>query len=258
LITGREAILLPCLCRSERDRQLSGDQFVSVESAMGRVHRSQGQREPASAALRSEPAIVAAMARATLGDATKVPWEELIVDYERIRERISHTVAGFEDQGERIGEPNGFALPNRARDREFTTPSRRARFRVVPLPEIASGEGRLLLMTLRSHDQFNTTIYGDGDRYRGVGAGRRVVLLNRTDMEAMGFSEGQRLDLTSHLENRTRSIPGLEAVAYDVPAGCAVSYFPEANPLFPIDHVAPGCGTPAYKLLPIRLAPSRE
>ncbi len=258
LITGREAILLPCLCRSERDRQRSGDQFVSVESAMGKVHRSQGQREPASVALRSEPAIVAAMARATLGDTARVPWEELIVDYERIRERISRTIAGFEDQSERIREPSGFALPNRARDRQFATPSGRARFRVVPLPEIESAEGRLLLMTVRSHDQFNTTVYGDGDRYRGIGAERRVVLLNRADMEAMGFSEGQRLDLTSHFEGRTRSISGLAALAYDVPAGCAVSYFPEANPLFPIDHVAPGCGTPSYKLLPISLAPSRE
>ena len=129
---------------------------------------------------------------------------------------------------------------------------------MIPLPEIESAEGRLRLMTVRSHDQFNTTVYGDGDRYRGIDAGRRVVLLNRTDMEAMGFSEGQRLDLTSQFGGRARIISGLEAVAYDIPAGCAVSYFPEANPLFPIDHVAPGSGTPAYKLLPISLAPSSE
>jgi len=257
LITGGEAILLPCLCRSERDHQTSGDQFISVESALGTVHRSQGQRDPASSAIRSEPAIVAGMARATLGDATKVPWETLIVDYQRIREQISRSIPGFEDQSERIRDPGGFALPNRPRNREFPTPSGRARFRVVQLPAIELAKGSLLLMTVRSHDQFNTTVYGDDDRYRGVKAGRRVVLLNRADMEEMGFSKGQRLDLTSRFEGQTRSICGLAAVPYDVPAGCAVSYFPEANPLFPIDHVAPGCGTPAYKLLPISLAPSR-
>jgi molybdopterin-dependent oxidoreductase alpha subunit len=255
LITGREAILLPCLCRSERDHQSDGDQFVSVESAMGTVHGSEGHREPASAALRSEPAIVAAMARATLGDATQVPWEELIVDYERIRERVSRTVPGYENSGERIRAEGGFPLPNRPRNREFATPGGRARFRVVPLPEIESARKRLLLTTVRSHDQFNTTVYGDGDRHRDIGAGRRVVLLNRADMEDMGFSEGQLLDLTSHFEGQNRSICGLAAIAYDVPAGCAVGYFPEANPLFPIDRVA--CGTPAYKLIPISLAASR-
>jgi molybdopterin-dependent oxidoreductase alpha subunit len=258
LITGQEAILLPCLCRSERDHQTSGDQFVSVESSMGAVHRSQGQRGPASAALRSEPAIIAGIARATLGDATAVPWEELIKDYERIRERISRVIPGFENTGERIREPGGFALPNRPRSREFATPSGRARFRVVQLPEIELAGGRLLLMTVRSHDQFNTTVYGTDDRYRGIEGERRVVLLNRADMEEIGIAEGQRLDLTSHFEGQTRSISGLAAVSYDVPLGCAVSYFPEANPLVPIDHFAPSSGTPAFKLLPISLAPTQE
>jgi molybdopterin-dependent oxidoreductase alpha subunit len=256
LITGQEAILLPCLCRSERDRQASGDQFVSVESSMGAIHRSQGQRDPASAEVRSEPAIVGAMARATLGDATEVPWEKLIADYERIRERISRVIPGFENANERIRASGGFVLPSVLRDRKFATPSGRARFRVVPLPEIELAEGQLLLTTVRSHDQFNTTVYGNGDRYRGIKGGRRVVLLNRADMEERGIAEGQRVDLTSRLEGQTRSISGLSAVAYDVPVGCAVSYFPEANPLVPIDHFAPGSGTPAYKLLPVSLAPT--
>jgi molybdopterin-dependent oxidoreductase alpha subunit len=256
LITGQEAILLPCLCRSERDRQASGDQFVSVEDSMGTVRGSQGQRDPASAAVRSEPAIVAAMARATLGDTTGVSWEQLIADYERIRERISRVIPAFENASERIRESGGFVLPNGPRNREFATPSGRARFRVVQLPEIELAEGRLLLTTVRSHDQFNTTVYGNGDRYRGIEGERRVVLLNRADMEEMGIAEGQRVDLTSHFEGQTRSISGLSATAYDVPVGCAVTYFPEANPLVPIDHLAPGSGTPAYKLLSVSLAHS--
>jgi molybdopterin-dependent oxidoreductase alpha subunit len=258
LIRGREAILLPSLCRSERDHQSSGDQFVSTESSMGAIHRSQGQRDPVPPAARSEPAIVAAMARATLGDATRVPWEELVKDYERIRERIARVIPGFENISERIREPGGFRLPNGPRSRDFATPGGQACFRVVQLPEIERAEGRLLLMTVRSHDQFNTTIYGSDDRHRGVKGERRVVLLNRADMEEMGVAEGQRLDLTSHFEGQTRSVSGIAAVAYDVPAGCAVSYFPEANPLFPIDHLASGSGTPAYKLLPISLAASGD
>jgi len=259
LVTGREGILLPCLCRSERDHQASGDQFVSVESSMGAVHRSQGRRERASAALRSEPAIVAAMARATLGDATRVPWEELSKNYEQIRQRISRTIPGFENVSEGLRAPSGFfALPNGPRDREFATPSGRARFRVVQLPEIELAEGWLRLMTVRSHDQFNTTVYGNNDRYRGIAGERSVVLLNREDMQEMGIAEGQRLDLTSHFEGQTRSVSGFAAIPYDVPVGCAVSYFPEANPLFPIDHLAPGSGTPAYKLLPISLSPSHQ
>jgi molybdopterin-dependent oxidoreductase alpha subunit len=258
LITGREAILLPCLCRSERDEQLRGEQFVTVENSMGGVHRSQGHRDPASPALRSEPAIVAAMARATLGDATSVPWEELIVNYERIRERISRVIPGFEKVGERIREPGGLELPNLPRNREFATPRGRARFRLVPLPEIRPAKGELLLTTVRSHDQFNTTIYGDGDRYRAVAGGRHVVLLNRADMEERGIAEGQRLELRSQIGGRTRSVSGFAAVPYDVPAGCAVSFFPEANPLVPIGHIAPGSGTPAYKLVPISLAHGTE
>jgi len=258
LITGREAILLPCLCRSERDPQRRGDQFVTLENSMGEVHYSQGHREPASAALRSEPAIVAALARATLGDATKVPWEELIVDYDRIRERISRVIPGFENFGERIQEPGGLELPSPARNREFATPRGRARFRLVPLPEIRPAKGELLLTTVRSHDQFNTTIYGDGDRYRGIAAGRHVVLLNRADMEERGIAEGQRLELRSRIGGRTRSVSGFAAVAYDVPAGCAVGFFPEVNPLVPIGHVAPGSGTPAFKLVPISLDHSTE
>jgi molybdopterin-dependent oxidoreductase alpha subunit len=258
LITGEEALILPSLCRSERDPQDNGDQFVSVENSMGVVHRSQGRQAPASATLRSEPAIIAAMARATLGDATRVPWEELIRNYQEIRVRISRVIPGFEQMGERIREPEGFSLPNGPRGREFATPTGRGSFRSVPLPEIERGDGQLLLMTVRSHDQFNTTVYGGDDLHRDIRGGRRVVLLNRADMEELGIAEGQRLDLFSRLGGRSRSVSGLAAISHDVPAGCAVSYFPEANPLYPIDHLAPGSRTPAYKLLPIRLAPSGQ
>lgn len=254
LATGREALLLPCLARSERDHQESGDQFVSVENAFGVVHRSQGRRNPASAALRSETAIVAAMARATLGDATRVPWEELVKNYEKIRTRVARVVPGFEQLAERIREPGGLVRENRARNREFANPARRTRFRSTPLPEMELREATLLLMTVRSHDQFNTTVYGNDDRYRGVAGRRRVVLLNRADMDGLGIADDQLLELTSHCQGRTRSVEGFSAMAYDVPQGCAVGYFPELNPLIPLEHRS-AAGTPACKSIPIRVAP---
>lgn len=223
---------------------------------MSVVHASQGRLEPASAELRSEPAIVAGMARAVLGAASRVPWEELAADYDRIRERIERVVPGFDRYNRRVREPGGFVLPSGARERAFGTPSGRARFSVHPLPDVSQAAGRLLLTTIRSHDQFNTTVYGLEDRYRGIAGDRRVVLMHPDDLAERGLAAGQRVDLTSHFRGETRSVRGFRTVAYDLPRGCAAAYFPEANPLVPSDSYAEGSRTPTYKSIEISVAAS--
>jgi molybdopterin-dependent oxidoreductase alpha subunit len=253
-LLGAESLLLPCLARSERDAQASGAQFVTVEDSMSAVHRSRGWLEPASPALRSEPAIVAGLARATLGAGDAVPWEDLVADYDRIRERIARVVPGFEDFGRRVRQGAGFVLPSGARTRAFDTPSGRAEFRALPLPRIELAEGQLLLMTIRSHDQFNTTVYGDDDRYRGIRGDRRVVLLHAADLAARGIAEGEVLDVTSHFGAETRTLRGFRAVAYDIPRGCAAAYFPEANGLVPVRAFAERSFTPAYKSVAVTIA----
>ena len=250
---GREAWILPCLGRSERDLQHSGTQFVSVENSMSVVHRSQGSLEPVSPALRSEPAIVAGLARAVLGAGSDIPWELLASDYDRIRDAIERVVPGFDDYNRRVREPGGFVLPSGARRRRFDTPDGRAHFTVHALPELDLAPGSLRLTTLRSHDQFNTTIYGHDDRYRGLRGDRRVLLVHPEDLRAAGLGAGDRLDVSSHFRGETRTLRGLRAVAYDVPRGCAAAYFPEANPLIPLDDVAEGSHTPAYKSIEISL-----
>ncbi len=257
LLSGRESILLPCLGRSERDVQHSGEQFVSVEDSMATVHRSQGRLEPASPQLRSEAAIVAGIARSVLRERSRVPWEELASDYDRVRERIARVVPGFEDMNARIRERAGFVLPRAPSERRFETPSGRAGFRAHALPRIALRPGQLMLMTVRSHDQYNTTVYSDDDRYRGIQGDRRVVLLNADDMHEREISPGQALDVTSHFAGEERTLRGFRAVAYDVPRGCAVAYFPEANALVPIGQHEARSFTPGYKSIVISLAPAR-
>ena len=253
LVTGEEALILPCLGRTERDVQASGEQFVTVENSMSVVHRSEGHREPASPELRSEPAIVAGISRAVLGARSRVAWQELVADYDRIRERIARVVPGFEGMNERVRRPGGFTLPSGARTRRFETPSGRAHFTVHPLPQILLLPGQLLLTTLRSHDQFNTTIYSDDDRYRGIHGSRQVVLLHRDDMKAQGLAEGDRVRITSHFEEETRCVEDFRVVAFDVPRGCAGAYYPEVNALVPIRSFAERSFTPAYKSVPISL-----
>ena len=256
LVTGEEALILPCLGRTERDRQASGEQFVTVENSMSVVHASRGGLPPASEHLRSEPAIVAGMARAALGPDSAVPWEELAGDYDRIRERIARVVPGCEDMNRRVREPGGFVLPNGARTRDFPTPSGRARFTRHPLPPAALEPGQLLLMTLRSHDQFNTTVYSLDDRYRGIRGDRRVVFLNEDDVAEAGLEPDQRVDLTSHFGTETRTAHGFRVVPYDLPRRCAAAYFPEANPLVPVGSVADRSNTPTYKSVVITVAPA--
>jgi molybdopterin-dependent oxidoreductase alpha subunit len=253
LVTGRTALILPCLGRSERDVTPAGAQFVTVEDSMSLVHRSQGTLSPVAPGLRSEPAIVAGLARATFGDAATVPWADLVADYDRIRDRIAEVIPGFEDFNRRVRAAEGFVLPNPARTRRFATPSRRARFVVHPRPRIELPPGHLVMMTIRSHDQFNTTVYGLDDRYRGVRGGRRVVFLNPEDIAALGRRHGEIVDLVSHFRGETRVAQRFSIVSYPIPRRCAATYFPEANPLVPLDAVAEKSNTPASKSVIITL-----
>ncbi len=258
LLAGEEALVLPCLARSEADLQAGGEQFVTVEDSMSIVHASRGRLAPASPALRSEPAIVAGLAAAALGARSRVPWLALVEDYDRIRARIERVIPGFEDYARRVRTPGGFLLPSGARVRRFETPSGRALFRVHPLPADTLAPGRFRLTTIRSHDQFNTTVYGFDDRLRGLRGDRRVVLVNADDLRAAGLREGQAVDLTSHFRGETRTLRGFRVLAYDLPRRCAAAYFPEANGLVALANQADRSHTPAYKSIEISMLPAQE
>jgi molybdopterin-dependent oxidoreductase alpha subunit len=256
LVAGRTGLILPALGRTERDVQASGRQLVSVENSMGVVHQSRGSLPPVSEELRSEPAIVAGLARAVLGARSKVDWEALTADYDRIRDLIEKVVPGFERYNARVREPGGFHLPNGPRQGRFTTPGGRARFTVHPVPPEPLGPGQLMMMTIRSHDQFNTTIYGLEDRYRGIGRERRVVLVSAGDLRERGLSAGQLVDLTSHFQGETRLARRFVAVEYPIPPRCCATYFPEANVLVPLGAVAEKSNTPASKSVVVTVAAS--
>ncbi|CAN5405995.1 FdhF/YdeP family oxidoreductase [soil metagenome] len=257
LVTGAQALILPCLGRSERDLQGGTEQFVSVENSMGIVHSSQGRLEPASPELLSEPRIVARLARTTLGDDTTVPWGWLADDYDRIRDCIARVIPGFEDYNRRVREPGGFYLPNLARDRrEFRTLTGKANFTVHAIPRHELEPGQLMMMSVRSHDQFNTTIYGLDDRYRGIYNERRVVMLNPDDIVELGLQERQVVDLTSHFRGEERVARRFIVVPYPIPRRCAATYFPETNVLVPIGHSADRSNTPASKSVVITVHPS--
>jgi molybdopterin-dependent oxidoreductase alpha subunit len=257
LITGEIALILPCLGRSEIDRQAGGEQFVTVEDSMGIINPSRGVLEPASEHLRSEPAIVAGLARATLGEQSRVDWEGLTADYNRIREHIESVIPGFERFNERIAK-DIFYLPNAARDdRKFNTDIGKAKFMVHPIPRNELPPGRYIMMTIRSHDQFNTHLYGLDDRYRGIFNGRRVVFMNAQDVADAKLKRGQIVDLTSHYEGQQRTARGFQVVAYNIPRGCTATYFPEGNALVSINSVAERSNTPTSKFVIISIAASR-
>ncbi len=258
LVTGRTALILPCLGRSERDEQIDGDQFVTVENSMGIVHSSQGQFEPASPHLLSEPSLVARLAQAVLGERTTVPWEWLVENYDHIREAIERVVPGLDDYNLLVREPGGFYLPNPAKHREFPTPDGKAHLTAAPLTGPTPKPGELLLMTIRSHDQFNTTIYGLDDRYRGIKHGRRVVFLNSNDMAERGIKAKQPVDLHSHFQGQIRTARHFLAIPYDIPKGCAAAYFPEANVLVPIDSKAEISNTPASKSVAVTITSAAD
>ncbi len=255
VVTGAQALILPTLGRTERDTQASGDQFVTVEDSMGIVHASRGRLEPASAQLLSEPAIVCRLARRVLGKRSRTPWEEFERDYGLVRDRIARVIPGFEDFNARVSAPGGFALPHGPRDeRRFPTATGKANFTAaqVEFPEVP--EGQLLLQTLRSHDQYNTTIYGLDDRYRGIRNGRRVVLIHPEDARERGLADGAYADLVSEWRDGSeRRAPGFRVVHYPTARGCAAAYYPETNVLVPLDATADSSNTPASKSMVIRL-----
>ncbi len=250
LVTGREALILPCLGRTERDAAGA----VTVEDSMSTVHMSRGALVPASEELRSESAIVAGVAGALWGRDEAIPWSELASDYRKVRALIAEVVPGFSDYESKLSQPRGFWLRNPARELDFEGLGGKAKFSVVPRPQLSLGPGELLLNTLRSHDQFNTTVYGDDDRYRGIWGHRRVLLLSAAELAARGLSAGQKVVVTSHFRGEQRSATDFILVAYDVPEGCAAAYFPEANCLVPTEHFAEGSRTPASKSVVITIA----
>lgn len=256
LITGRQALILPCVGRTEIDAQASGAQLVTTENSMAVVEGWQGRSQPASDHLLSEPAIVAGLAKAVLANRSSVDWEGLLSNYDRIREHIEHVVPGFENYNERARQPGGFYLPNPIRKREFKTRDGRAQFTIHPLPKIELERGQFLMMTMRSHDQFNTTIYGLDDRYRGIRNGRRVVFLNSDDIRLGGFHDGEVVDLVSNYHGEDRVAHGFRIVPYNIPRRCAATYFPETNVLVPVKYFADKSHTPASKSVVISIRPA--
>ncbi len=273
LVHGREALILPCLGRTEIDMQASGPQAITVEDSMSMVHLSAGIRPPASDTLLSEPMIVARLARATLGARSRVDWLRLVEDYDRIRDLIARVFDDFHDFNARVRVPGGFRLSNGARDRRWDTPSGRAAFvpAAVPVddpihraraargePGTASAQPVFLLATMRSHDQYNTTVYGLDDRYRGVFGERRVLFIHREDIAALGMRAGDRVDLESLCDDGVRrQAKRFLLVEYAIPRGCLAAYYPETNPLVPLSSHAEGSRTPTSKSVPVVLSPHR-
>src|SRR5436190_430725 len=258
LITGEIALILPCLGRSEIDRQESGEQFVTVEDSMGSINPSRGHGEPASQHLLSEPAIVAGLAKATLGSRSTVGWDGLVANYDRIRDRIERVVPGFENFNARIRK-DVFYLPNDARDRrKFNNPEGKAKFSISQLTPPNLAPDQYLMTTVRSHDQFNTTIYGLDDRYRGVYNGRRVIFMNGDDIKAAGLRQGQLVDLTSYYRDETRTACHFMVAPMEIARRCTATYFPEANVLVSINNSADRSNTPVSKSLVISIAPSPD
>jgi molybdopterin-dependent oxidoreductase alpha subunit len=261
VVHGKTALILPALGRTESDVQHSGEQFVTVEDSMSVVHRSRGRLKPASDQLLSEISIVCRLARKTLGASHPVAWEEFEKDYDVIREHISRVVPGCTDYNTRVRQPDGFVLPHPPRDsQEFATATGKANFTANELTVIEIPEGRLLMQTLRSHDQYNTTIYGLDDRYRGVKDGRRVVFVNPDDVKALGFQDGQMVNIVSEWKDDPtgvveRRAESFRIVSYSTARGCVATYFPEANPLVPLDSKADISGTPTSKSVIVRLEP---
>ncbi|ORM55226.1 CbbBc protein [Pantoea conspicua] len=257
LVPGHEGLILPTLGRTERDRQATGNQFITVEDSFSMVHASEGIGIPLAETQRSETAIVAGIAHAVLGD-EKVKWLDLAGDYNLIREHIAATIPGFADFSAKCDIPGGFYLGNAAAELRFNTASGKAEFSAAALPTSLfpnlDQEVPFTLQTLRSHDQYNTTIYGLDDRYRGVFGQREVVFINPDDMADLGFSEGQNVDIeTLWNDGITRRVSGFKLVPYNIPRGNLAAYYPETNPLVPLNSFGDGSGTPTSKSVPVKL-----
>jgi molybdopterin-dependent oxidoreductase alpha subunit len=259
VVCGGTALILPTLGRTERDESGGVVQRVTVEDSMSAVHASRGRSAPAGDLLRSEVGILCGIAEATLGDRYGIPWRGFAADYVRIRERIGRVVPGCEGYAEKIRHRGGFTLPHPPRDsRTFPTKADRAIFSVSPLAAVRVPEGRLVLQSMRSHDQFNTTIYGLDDRYRGIHAGRRVVFISGADLAELGFADGDKVHLVSEWSDGIeRRAEDFRLVEYSTPKGCIAAYYPETNPLVPLDSVALESNTPTSKWVVVRLERAR-
>jgi molybdopterin-dependent oxidoreductase alpha subunit len=259
VVHGTTALILPSLGRTDKDLQNGAKQQVTVEDSMSMVHLSRGSLQPPGPEVRSEVAILSQLARAVLGPEHPVPWEEFTADYDRVRDGIAAVVPDCADYNRKVRQPDGFQLPHPPRDsREFQTSTGKANFAVNPLEWLPVPEGRLILQTLRSHDQYNTTIYGLDDRYRGVKGGRRVVFVNPADIESLGLAEGARVDMISEFTDASGNLEERRAkdflvVPYSTPLGNAAAYYPETNSLVPLDHTAAKSNTPVSKAVVIRL-----
>jgi molybdopterin-dependent oxidoreductase alpha subunit len=259
LIHGETALILPCLGRTDEDVQATGPQFVSCESTTGVVAQSHGVVEAVSPHLKSEVAIVAGLAKATLNGRSTVDWDSLVADYDRIRDLIAKTVDGFDGYNEKVRKPGGFYIPNGPRQRDFAkTSDGKAQFTVNVPARHELQTGSMLLMTIRSQDQFNTTVYASDDRYRGVYNERRVVFMHADDMANLGLQEKQVVDMHSTYDGVTRTAHRFIVVPYDIPRGCVAAYYPETNVLVPIDQMAEKSNTPISKSIVVTMTPTTE
>ena len=256
IIAGKEALILPALGRTEIDMQEAGPQFVSVENSMGIVSSSRGRIEPASQYCMSEPAIVAHLANEVIGTEKGIDWLNLIKDYDKIRELIEASIPGFQDYNKRVRNDGGFYLPNGAREGQYKTTTGKARFTINKNSTIKVKDDEFILMTIRTHDQFNTTIYGMDDRYRGILNARRVVLINGQDIQKLGMQEGDWVDIVQKDDQKTRVASYFKLVAYSIPQGSLGAYFPETNVLVPINSFADKSQTPTSKSIVVKLKPT--
>ena len=254
VVTGRKSLILPCLNRTEKDLTGGREQFVSTENTMLQVQMSKGILEPASEHLRSETWIVGKMAQAVLKRKMTIDWDRMINNYDNIRDSISRVVEGFENYNTKVRQEGGFYLPNPPREGKFPTDSGKAKFTASKLEKIELKKGELLMTTIRAHDQFNTTVYEENDRYRGVKGSRRVILMNADDIAERGLKQGDVVDITSHFHDGERHAENFVVVSYPIPKNCAATYFPEANPLVPVGSVAEKSYCPTSKAVIITVA----
>lgn len=253
LITGKEAIILPTYGRSDKDIIDGNEQFISCENSMGVVQMSRGNLKPVSNELRSEVVIVSELAQAVFGEKAFINWSRYTKDYDRVREDIEKTIPGFEDYNVRVRQPGGFYLPNSSREGVFPTRTQKANFNIAEVEPIKLADDELLMMTIRSHDQFNTTIYGLDDRYRGISNERRVIFLNKRDIGRLGFKPGDVVDLYNYFDGIERVARKFIVIAFDIPQTCCATYFPECNVLVPLNSVAEKSNTPTSKSVVIKM-----
>jgi molybdopterin-dependent oxidoreductase alpha subunit len=253
LVHGKTALILPCLGRTEIDKASRGPQFVTTEDTAGRVRMSMGDLEPISEHLKSETSIICELAAETLREKSMVDWVSFSKDYDKIRNKIEEVVNGFDDFNEKVRAAGGFYLPNGARTGDFNTKNGKALFTVNALPKNSVANNHFILMTIRSHDQFNTTVYDLNDRYRGIYNGREIILMHKADMKTLGLNEKDEVNITSHFNNEKRSIKNFKVIPYEIAEGCVAVYFPEGNALISIDNNSPESKCPASKFVEVSI-----